>query len=181
MGDRIHFFILTLMRIILLCIALIIAPCLAQESVVTTPVDSAAYYDSLANDNYQRFRANESMSEVFYWTSIGLSVATPVLIFAARGAADCYGPEGCREGNAVLDVAAFTAVILFLPSWIAYGGFSIVKNRRQRDFYNYNRKKEDFLERRELEQNESADLQVQILPLLNPLNGRYGATLALSF
>ena len=73
------FFIFIRMKIILLCIALIIAPCLAQEPVVTTPVDSAMYYDSLASDNYQRFRANESMSEVFYWTSIGLSVATPIL------------------------------------------------------------------------------------------------------
>lgn len=169
------------MKIILLCIALLMVPCLAQEPNVTAPVDSVAYYDSLASDNYQRFRANESMSEVFFWTSVGLSVATPILVFAARGAADCYGPEGCRGGNAVLDVAAFTAAILFLPSWIAYGGFSIAKIRRQRDFNNYNRKKEDCLERRKLDDAESAYLQVQVLPLLNPLDGRYGAALALTF
>ena len=67
------------MRIILLCIALLIVPCLADEPVAVAPVDSAAYYDSLASDNYQRFRANESMSEVFFWTSVGLSIATPIL------------------------------------------------------------------------------------------------------
>ena len=93
--------------------------------VAKTPVDSVAYYDSLANYNYQRFRANETMSDVFYWTSVGLSIATPILVFAARGAADCYGPEGCRA--------------------------------------------------------ESVNLQVQISPLLNPLDGRYGAVLAFSF
>ena len=175
------FFILTLMKIILLCIALIIAPCLAQEPVVTTPVDSVAYYDSLANYNYQRFRANETMSDVFYWTSVGLSIATPILVFAARGAADCYGPEGCRGGNVVLDAAAITAAILVLPSWIAYGGFSIAKIRRQRDFHNYNRKKDELLEQRKSKEAESVNLQVQISPLLNPLDGRYGAVLAFSF
>ena len=178
---RVSFFILIRMRIILLCIALLMAPCLADEPATVTPVDSVAYYDSLANYNYQRFRANETMSEVLYWTSVGLSIATPILVFAARGAADCYGPEGCRGGNVVLDAAAITAAILFLPSWIAYGGFSIAKIRRQRDFNNYNRKKEDFLERRKLDDAESANLQVQVLPLLNPLDGRYGAALALTF
>ena len=167
------------MKIILLCIALLIMPCLADEPALVTSVDSVAYYDSLADYNYQRFRANESMSDVFFWTSVGLSVATPILVFAARGAADCYGPEGCRGGNAVLDVAAVTAVILFLPSWIAYGGFSIAKIRRRRDFNNYNQKKEELLEQRK--QTESLNLQVQVLPLLNPLDGRYGATLAFSF
>ena len=80
-----------------------------------------------------------------------------------------------------MDVAAVTAVILFLPSWIAYGGFSIAKIRRQRDFNNYNRKKEDFLERRKLDDAESANLRLEIMPLLNPLDGRYGAALALTF
>ena len=178
-----HFYKHLIVALILLC-----SFSFAQEKslngsipVAKTPVDSVAYYDSLANYNYQRFRANETMSEVFYWTSIGLSVATPIVVFAARGAADCYGPEGCQDGNVILDVAAFTAAILFLPSWIAYGGFSIAKNRRQRNFNNYNRKKEDCLERRKLNDAESANLQVQVLPLLNPLDGRYGAALALSF
>ena len=181
MFARVSFFILIRMKIILLCIALLMMPCLANEPAVVTPVDSAAYYDSLANYNYQRFRANETMSEVFYWTSVGLSIATPILVFAARGAADCYGPEGCRGGNVVLDAAAITAAILVLPSWIAYGGFSIAKIRRQRDFYNYNRKKEVLLEQRKLNDAESVNLQVQISPLLNPLDGRYGAVLAFSF
>ena len=169
------------MKIILLCVALLMMPCLADESATVTPVDSAAYYDSLANYNYQRFRANETMSEVLYWTSVGLSIATPILVFAARGAADCYGPEGCRGGNVVLDAAAITAAILVLPSWIAYGGFSIAKIRRQRDFHNYNRKKDELLEQRKSKEAESVNLQVQISPLLNPLDGRYGAVLAFSF
>ena len=173
------FFILILMKIILLCVALLIMPCLADEPVSVASVDSVAYYDSLADYNYQRFRANESMSDVFFWTSVGLSVATPILVFAARGAADCYGPEGCRGGNAVLDVAAVTATILFLPSWIAYGGFSIAKIRRRRDFNNYNQKKDELLEQRK--QTESLNVQVQVLPLLNPLDGYFGAVLALSF
>ena len=175
------FFILLHMKIILLSIALLMMPCLADESAVVTPVDSVAYYDSLANYNYQRFRANENMSEVFYWTSVGLSIATPILVFAARGAADCYGPEGCRGGNVVLDAAAITAAILVLPSWIAYGGFSIAKIRRQRDFHNYNRKKDELLEQRKSKEAESVNLQVEISPLLNPLDGRYGAVLAFSF
>ena len=178
-----HFYKHLIVALILLC-----SFSFAQEKslngsipVAKTPVDSAAYYDSLANYNYQRFRANETMSEVFYWTSVGLSIATPILVFAARGAADCYGPEGCRGGNVVLDAAALTAAILVLPSWIAYGGFSIAKIRRQRDFYNYNRKKEELLEQRKLNDAESVNLQVQISPLLNPLDGRYGAVLAFSF
>lgn len=70
------------MKIILLCVALMMMPCLADESAEATPVDSVAYYDSLANYNYQRFRANETMSEVLYWTSVGLSIATPILAFS---------------------------------------------------------------------------------------------------
>jgi hypothetical protein len=178
---RVSFFILIRMKIILLCIALMMMPCLANEPAVVTAVDSVAYYDSLANYNYQRFRANETMSEVLYWTSVGLSIATPILVFAARGAADCYGPEGCRGGNVVLDAAALTAAILVLPSWIAYGGFSIAKIRRQRDFHNYNRKKDELLEQRKSKEAESFNLQVGIAPLLSPLDGRYGAVLAFSF
>ena len=181
MFARVSFFILIRMKIILLCVALLMMPCLADESAEATPVDSVAYYDSLANYNYQRFRANETMSEVLYWTSVGLSIATPILVFAARGAADCYGPEGCRGGNVVLDAAAITAAILVLPSWIAYGGFSIAKIRRQRDFHNYNQKKDELLEQRKSKEAESVNLQVQIFPLLNPLDGRYGAVLAFSF
>lgn len=63
-----HFYKHLIVALILLC-----SFCFAQEKslngsipVAKTPVDSVAYYDSLASDNYQRFRANESMSEVFF-------------------------------------------------------------------------------------------------------------------
>ena len=170
--------------LVLLCVAGVAQ---AQDKPVETPdvtdpvaFDSIAYYDGLADYNYKKFRTDETLSEVFFWTSVGLTVSFPIFVFAAAGAADCYGFEGCQDGNLALNIAAITTTLLVLPSWIAYGGFSIAKIKRQRNFNNYNRKKEDLLERREQKETESVNLQVQAVPLLNPLDGRYGIALAFS-
>ena len=169
------------MRIILLCIALLIAPCLAQEPNVTAPVDSVAYYENLADYNYKKFRSDETLADVFFWVGVGTTISAPILAFAAVGVADCYGYEGCQDGNLALNIAALTTLALVPLSWIAYGGFSAMKLMRHRNFDKYYWKKEKLKKRHELEKTESANLQVQVLPLLNPLDGRYGAALALSF
>lgn len=169
------------MKIILLCIALLIAPCLAQEPNVTAPVDSMAYYENLADYNYKKFRSDETLADVFFWVGVGTTISAPILTFAAVGVADCYGYEGCQDGNLALNIAALTTLALVPLSWIAYGGFSAMKLMRHRNFDKYYWKKEKLKKRHELEKTESANLQVQVLPLLNPLDGRYGAALALSF
>ncbi|MBO4713892.1 MAG: hypothetical protein IKX42_07780 [Fibrobacter sp.] len=157
------------MKIILLCIALLIAPCLAQEPNVTAPVDSVAYYDSLADYNYKKFRTDETLSEVFFWTSVGLTVASPILVFAAAGVADCYGFEGCQDGSLALNIAAISTTLLVLPSWITYGAFRTAKFIRQKKYNEYYGRKEELKRQR-----------VQAVPLLNPVDGRYGVALAFS-
>ena len=68
------FFILLHMKIILLCISLIIAPCLAQEPVA--PVDSVAYYQKLYEYNLEKYRTDDFVKDVMFWTFIGGSVAS---------------------------------------------------------------------------------------------------------
>ena len=139
---------------------------------VATPVafDSIAYYNELADYNYKKFRTDETLSEVFFWTSVGLTVSFPIFVFAAAGAADCYGFEGCLDGNMALTIAAFTTTLLVLPSWITYGTFRTAKLIRQRKYNEYYGRKEELKRQR-----------VQAVPLLNPLDGRYGAVLAFTF
>lgn len=155
----------------------------AQEPLVdsVSAVDSIAYYEDLADYNYKKFRSDETLAEVFFWIGVGSGVAAPILVFAAAGAADCYGYEGCQEGNLALTITAFTTLALVPVSWIAYGGFSAMKLVRHRKYDKYYWKKEELKKQRELEKSESVNLQVQVLPLLNPLDGRYGAALAFSF
>ena len=56
------------MKIILLCIVLIIAPCLAQEPAVATPMDSAAYYQKMYEYNLEKYHTDEVASNVMLWT-----------------------------------------------------------------------------------------------------------------
>ena len=78
------------MKIILLCIALIIVPCLADEPIAVAPVDSAAYYQKLYEYNLEKYRTNDFVKDVMFWTFIGGSVAS---MFFFRL---CYG-KWCKR------------------------------------------------------------------------------------
>lgn len=63
------------MRRIVLILCLLVAACFAQsETAPIAEVDSAAYYEQTYECNYQKFRTDESVSDVLFWTSVGLSV-----------------------------------------------------------------------------------------------------------
>lgn len=147
-------------------------------------VDSAAYYDELYTQNYQKFRANESVSDVFFWTSVGLSAAVPIsgmLLGAKSMGCNVNEDNDCRWS--ALDWGLAAPLLLFLPSWIAYGSFSIAKNIRKRKYNEYYRKREDYVKRRLLEKNEmdKQSFSIQLMPLLNPVDNHYGALFALNF
>ncbi len=65
------FFILLHMKIILLCIALLMMPCLANEPAVVTPVDSAEYYQKMYEYNLEKYRTDDFVKDVMFWTFIG--------------------------------------------------------------------------------------------------------------
>jgi hypothetical protein len=161
------------MVLVLMCVAGVAQ---AQDKPVETPdvaspvaFDSIAYYEEQADYNYKKFRTDETLSEVFFWTSVGLTVASPILVFASAGVADCYGFEGCQDGSLALNIAAISTTLLVLPSWITYGAFRTAKFIRQKKYNEYYGRKEELKRQR-----------VQAVPLLNPVDGRYGVALAFS-
>ena len=170
---------------------LIIALCLfsvailAQETTtLPTEVDSVTYYEEMYAYNYQKFRTDESVADVFFWTSVTLSALAPIsaMLLGVRSmGCNVNGDNDCSAS--ALDIGIAVPLLLVLPSWITYGSFTLAKNIRKKNYNLYYRKKEDYLNRRELENSrtEEQSLSVQVLPLVNPVNNRYGVLLALNF
>lgn len=169
--------------VIILCIFAVAA--LAQNTAAPlAETDSVAYYEEMYAYNYQKFRTDESVADVFFWTSISLSALAPFsAIFLSARSIGCNvnGDNDCSAS--ALDIGIAMPLLLVLPSWITYGSFTLAKNIRKKNYYLYYRKKEDYIKRRELENSETEErsLSVQVLPLANPVNNSYGILLALNF
>ena len=163
------------MKIILLCIVLIIAPCLANESVVTTPVDSAAYYQKMYEYNLEKYNTDVFVKDVMFWTYIGGMVAFGCISLpVALGA-------GSRGGKiSTMEMVGIIAPLAIMgTAGIGYITFEIAGAVRRSKYEKYYQKWEDYQKRNSVTPGTS--MQVGIAPLLNPLDGRYGAVLAFSF
>ena len=169
--------------VIILCIFAVAA--LAQNTAAPlAETDSVAYYEEMYAYNYQKFRTDESVADVFFWTSVTLSALAPysAMLLSARSiGCNVNGDNDCSVS--ALDIGIAVPLLLVLPSWITYGSFTLAKNIRKKNYYLYYRKKEDYIKRRELENSETEErsLSVQVLPLANPVNNSYGILLALNF
>ena len=169
------FFIFIRMKIILLCIALIIAPCLAQEPVVTAPVDSAAYYQKMYEYNLEKYHTDVFVKDVMFWTYIGGMIASGCISLpVALGA-------GSRGGKiSTMEMVGIIAPLAIMgTAGIGYITFEIATLVRLSKYKKYYQKWEDYQKRNSVTSGES--MQVGIAPLLNPLDGRSGAVLAFSF
>ena len=162
-----EFFIFIRMKIILLCIALIIAPCLAQEPVA--PVDSAAYYQKLYEYNLEKYRTDDFVKDVMFWTFIGGSVASMFFLGYAMG----NGVSGSKM-TTLETIGLITPLTIMTVGGLGYITFEIAAAVRHSKYKKYYQKWEN-------SKNSSNSMQVGIAPLLNPLDGRYGAVLAFSF
>ena len=162
------------MKIILLCIALIIAPCLAQEPVVTTPVDSVAYYQKLYEYNLEKYNTDSFVKDVMFWTFLGGSVASMGAVVYAIG----YGVSGSNM-TTLETIGIITPLTVMTVAGIGYITFEIAAAVRHSKYNKYYQKWNDFQKRNSATPVES--MRVEVLPLLNPLDGRYGAALAFSF
>ena len=157
------------MKIILLCIALIIAPCLAQDPVATTPVDSAAYYQKMYEYNLEKYRTDDFVKDVMFWTFIGGMVASGCISLpVALGA-------GTRGGKiSTMEMVEIIAPIAIMgTAGIGYITFEIATLVRHSKYEKYYQKWEN-------SKKPGNSMQVGIVPLLNPLDGRYGVALAFS-
>ena len=164
------FFILLHMKIILLCIALIIAPCLAQEPVVTTPVDSAAYYQKMYEYNLEKYHTDVFVKDVMFWTYIGGVIASGCISLpVALGAGTRGGKISTME-----KVGIIAPLAIMGTAGLGYITFEIATLIRRSKYEKYYQKWQD-------SKKSSESIQVGIAPLLNPLDGRYGAVLAFSF
>ena len=166
------FFILLHMKIILLCIALIIAPCLAQEPVA--PVDSAAYYQKLYEYNLEKYRTDDFVKDVMFWTFLGGSVASMFFLGYAMG----NGVSGSKM-TTLETIGLITPLSIMTVGGLGYITFEIATAVRHRKYNEYYQKWDDYQKRNSTTSDES--MRVEIMPLLNPLDGRYGAVLAFSF
>jgi hypothetical protein len=160
------------MKIILLCIALIIAPCLAQEPVVTTPVGSTAYYQKMYEYNLEKYRSDDFISDVMLWTFFG-GMAGTMGALTVKICSD-FDTEGSNDLSTLEAIGIFTPFTIMIAAGIGYIVFEVSKNNRQQDYNYYYKKWQD-------SKKSSKSIQVGIAPLLNPLDGRYGAVLAFSF
>ena len=163
------------MKIILLCIALIIAPCLAQEPAVATPVDSAAYYQKMYEYNLEKYHTDVFVKDVMFWTYIGGMVASGCISLpVALGAGSRGGKISTME-----KVGIIAPLAIMGTAGIGYITFEIATLVRRSKYEKYYQKLEDYQKRNSATSGKS--MQVGIAPLLNPLDGRYGAVLAFSF
>ena len=116
--------------IIVLCVFAVAA--LAQNTAVPlAETDSVAYYEEMYAYNYQKFRADESVADAFFWTSVTLSALAPVsaMLLGARSmGCNVNGDNDCSAS--ALDIGIAVPLLLFLPSWITYGSFTLAKNIR---------------------------------------------------
>lgn len=178
-------YISTMVRKIVAALCVLSMAVFAQK--VTAPIaeiDSAAYYEEMYAYNYQKFRTNESVSDVLFWTSVSLSALAPIsAMFLGARSMGCHVNEDNDCSVTALDWAIAAPLLLFLPSWIAYGGFSLAKKSRERKFNLYYKKKGDYIRRRQSEGDgpENRSVSVRVLPLANPVDNRYGVLLALGF
>lgn len=171
------FFIFIRMKIILLCIALIIAPCLAQEPVVTAPVDSAAYYQKMYEYNLEKYNTDTLTRDVMMWTFWG-SMSVTMLALGYKMCSDISAGES-KKFTIGQKFAIFVPFGIMTASGIGYITFEIAGAVRHSKYKKYYQKWEDYQKRNSVTSGES--MQVGIAPLLNPLDGRYGAVLAFSF
>lgn len=159
------------MKIILLCIALLMVPCLAQEPAATTPVDSAAYYQKMYEYNLEEYRSDDFISNVMLWTFFGgMGVTMGALM--VKICSD-LNTEGSDDLSTLEAIGIFTPFTIMVAAGIGYIVFEVAKANRQQDYNYYYQKWQD-------SKKSSTSMQVGIVPLLNPLDGRYGIALAFS-
>lgn len=173
------------MRRIVLILCLLAAACFAQsETAPIAEVDSAAYYEQTYEYNYQKFRTDESVSDVLFWTSVGLSAIAPIsTMMLGAWLMGCNVNEDNDCGWSAMQWGLMVPLFLVLPSWTAYGVFSLAKIHRHNKYNQYYQKHEDYIKRKQIEKNETDErlLSIQVLPLADPANNRYGALIALGF
>ena len=164
------------MKIILLCIALIIAPCLAQEPVVTTPVDSAMYYQKLYEYNLEKYHKDTLSRDVMMWTFFG-SMSVTLLALDYKMISDFRAGDS-QKFTIGEKIGIFVPFGIMTVSCISYITFDIAAAVRHSKYNKYYQKWNDFQKRNSAPPDES--MRVEIMPLLNPLDGRYGVALAFS-
>ena len=161
------------MKIILLCIALLMAPCLAQEPNVTTPVDSVAYYQKMYEYNLEKYRTDDFVKDVMFWTFIGGSVASMCFLGYAMG----NGVSGSKM-TTLETIGLITPLTIMTVGSLGYITFEIAAAVRHSKYKEYYQKRDDYQRRNSTTSDES--MRVEIMPLLNPVDGRYGVALAFS-
>ena len=157
------------MKIILLCIALLMMPCLANEPAVVTPVDSAEYYQKMYEYNLEKYHTDVFVKDVMFWTFIGGSVASMFFLGYAMG----NGVSGSKM-TTLETIGLITPLTIMTVGGLGYITFEIATLVRRSKYEKYYQKWQD-------SKKSSKSMQVGITPLLNPLDGRYGAVLAFSF
>ena len=161
------------MRIILLCIALLIAPCLAQEPVA--PVDSAAYYQKMYEYNLEKYNTDSFVKNVMFWTFLGGLVASGCISMPVALGAGIRG----GEISTLETIGILVPIAIVSTAGLGYITFEIATAVRHSKYNEFNQKWNDYQRQNSMTSDES--MRVEIMPLLNPLDGRYGAALALTF
>ena len=82
--------------------------------------------------------------------------------------------EGSNDLSTLEAIGIFTPFTIMVAAGIGYIVFEVAKTNRQQDYNYYYKKWEN-------SKKSSESMQVGFAPLLNPLDGRYGAVLAFSF
>ncbi len=138
--------------------------------VAKTPVDSAAYYQKMYEYNLEKYHTDVFVKDVMFWTYIGGMIASGCISLpVALGA-------GTRGGNmsTMEKVGIIAPLAIMGTAGIGYITFEIATLVRRSKYEKYYKKWEN-------SKKSSKSMQVGVAPLLNPLDGRFGAVLAFSF
>ena len=162
------------MKIILLCVVLLMVPCLAQEPAVDASANSAEYYQKMYEYNLEKYNTDTLARDVMMWTFFG-SLSVTMLALTYKMCSDISAGES-GEFTIGQKIAIFVPFGIMTTFGIGYITFEIAGEVRHSKYKKYYQKWEDYQKRNSGTPNES--VQVGITPLLNPLDGRYGVALA---
>ena len=134
-------------------------------------VDSIAYYEKGYQHHLEKYQHDESISTkalIVSGVSLGIGAAIGMYVIA-----DDIGSDTKYTMSSPLVITSMSFLGVSLVSVVVYATYGILANIEKKDSEDYYNKK------REYESRHST--KISVVPLINPIEQKYGGILALNF
>lgn len=160
------------MKNVLIVLLFLTAFAFSQGDSENTEVDSVAYYEKEYQYHFEEYQHNENISTkaiVVSSISLGIGAALSMYIIA-----DDIGSDTRKYTmSSPLAITAMSFLGVSVVSVAVYGSYGILANMEKKDSDWYLNKKREYESRR--------STQISVIPLIDPVEQKYGGILALNF